>query len=301
MPTVTSTLKQIITDQERRIITGQEAVVRTLEVVRQQVAVELLSAPTDSFTSYRLRQTLAAIDQHLTAWSHQARLAVDSGLTDSWGAGAEQLTELAGAAGVNLGRFSLSSGVLDQLKEFSWGKISGVANEAATKIKAELTLGMLGQKTSQEVAAAIVGTLPTKLPVIKEGRPVFKSIAERAEVITGTELGRAFSMASQKSMAEAADTLPALQKMWLHAGHPKVGREIHLLMHGQIREIDKPFYQAPNGYGVQFPRDPNAPISEVIRCGCTHVPHLPEWGPASAFAEVFADRRDKLWMGQRNL
>ena len=298
MPTVSDTLKRIIADQEARIITGQAAVVQTLEEVRQQVAMELLTAPTDSFSAYRLQQTLAAIDQHLATWANGARSILSSGLNDAWSAGMEQLPELAGAARMKLGQFGISTDVLDQLQAFSWGKINGVAGEAATKIKAELTLGMLGQKSSADVAKAIVGELPKDIPQYK-GRDIFKTVAERAEVITGTELGRAFSMASQKSLEAGVESLPGLQKMWLHSGHPKVGRQIHLLMHGQVREIDAPFYRTyPGDYGVQFPRDPNAPISEVIRCGCTHVPHHPDWGTAQDFADVFDARQHKLWTGK---
>ena len=287
--------QRIIADQEARIITGQAAVVKTLEEVRQQVAVELLTAPMDSFSAYRLQQTLAAIDWQLATWAGGARSIISSGLNDAWSAGMEQLPELAGAARMSLGQFGISTDVLDQLQAFSWGKINGVAGEAATKIKAELTLGMLGQKNSQDVAKAILGELPKDIPQYK-GRDIFKSVAERAEVIVGTELGRAFSMASQKSIEAAVGNVPGLQKMWLHAGHPKVGRQIHLLMHGQVREIDAPFYRThPGDYGVQFPRDPNAPISEVIRCGCTHVPHHPDWGEAQDFADAFDERQKKLW------
>ena len=287
-------LGRIIADQEALVISGQDAVAQTLEVLRVKVATELLTVSTDSYASWQLRQTLATIDKQLELWASAARNIVDAGLAESWTAGLKLLPELASAAGMDLGTFWISSGVLEQLTEFTWGKIRGVAAEAATKIKAELTLGMLGQKSSQEIATAIVGHLPDSIPFLK-GRPVFKSVAERAEVITGTELGRAFSMATQKSLEKAVETVPGLQKMWLHAGHPRVGREIHLLLHGQTREIDNPFYQAPGGYGVQFPRDPNAPIGEVIRCGCTHVPHHPDWGPAQDFADVFDARQHKLW------
>jgi len=291
-------LKQIITDQEARVITGQEAVLRTLEEVRRQVALELLTAPADSFSSYRLTQTLNAIDEHLKQWAGLAGREIDAGIVSSWNAGKELLPTMMSTAGLGMGQFNIPTSVLEQLQAFTWGKINGVAGETAAKIKAELTLGMLGQKTAQEVARDIVGDLPTILPLYK-GRAIFKSVAERAEVIVGTELGRAFSMASQKSMEAAADTLPKLQKMWLHAGHPKVGRQIHLLMHGQVREIGSPFYQAVSGYGLQFPRDPKAPISEVIRCGCTHVPHHPDWGTAQEFADAFDSRQNKLWRGKK--
>ncbi|MBC8018603.1 MAG: hypothetical protein H7X83_08810, partial [Verrucomicrobia bacterium] len=129
------------------------------------------------------------------------------------------------------------------------------------------------QKTPQEIAGAIAGTL--------ERPGVFKGIAERAEVITKTELGRTFSMAAQKSFESAADTLPGLQKMWLHAGHPKSPRISHLGLNGSIKEVNQPFLVG--SVIMMHPRDPKAPISEIINCGCMHVPYMAEWGKKEAF------------------
>ena len=103
-------------------------------------------------------------------------------------------------------------------------------------------------------------------------------------MITGLEMGRAFSIATQTSLEAAAETLPDLQRMWLHAGHPRMPRQVHLLMHGQTRGMKNPFYQSTDGGAVMYPRDPQAPIKEVIRCGCDHIPYMERWGSAKDFA-----------------
>jgi hypothetical protein len=145
-------------------------------------------------------------------------------------------------------------------------------------------LGVLGQKTPFEVAQKIVGNLSPDLPKWKNSdRTIFSTIEERAKVITQTEMGRAFSMAHQGSMVAAADTLPGLQKMWLHAGHPRVARIYHLRLNGNIKPVDENFLVG--NISMMYPRDPKAPASEVIRCGCMHVAYMPEWGTKEAFVK----------------
>jgi hypothetical protein len=159
--------------------------------------------------------------------------------------------------------------------------------------KEDLQAAILGQKTPQEVAGILAGSIENlPIPKNKWGHPLFRSAAERAEVITGLETGRAFSIATQKSLESAGDAVPGLKKMWLHAGHPRTPRQSHLYMHGQTRDSDKAFYDTKDGQ-VMYPRDPNAPISEVIRCGCTHIPYAPEWGAADKWAESFMTAQDK--------
>lgn len=174
---------------------------------------------------------------------------------------------------VTLSTVGISTQVLDQIKQFSWGKINAITNDAQAKIRSELTLGLLGQKSPQEVAGAIAGTL--------ERPGVFKGITERAEIITKTELGRSFSMASQASMENAADILPEMQKMWLHAGHPKSPRIYHLNLNGSIKPVDEAFLVG--SIAMMYPRDPKAPIGEIINCGCMHVPYMAEWGTKAEF------------------
>jgi len=301
---VTDKIKQILAARDGEIISASEAVQKLLAEVRRQILVELIDAPGDSFTAYRLQQSLAGIQQHLSQFEAGAKSALGSGLDSAWDAGESLLPESTLAAGMRVNFYRLSTHTLDALKDFTFGKISGISGDLYNKIRGELTLGVLGQKSPAEVAASLAGQLEGKKMPKRQDQwgnwhPAFKSAAERAEVITGLEMGRAFSLATEKSGEAAQQTLPELDKVWLHAGHPKQGRITHVHLHGEKRKIGKPFYKAPNGYGVQYPRDPNAPISEIIRCGCTHVFWHPEFGPLDAFVAEFDSTQNKLWKGDK--
>lgn len=294
--TVTTKIKQILSARDQGIVSGQDSILNLLDELRTQILLELIGAPGDSFTAYRLKQSLSAIENHLSDFEIGFKKTLGSGLDSSWEAGAALLSDSAAAAGVDVGFYHLSTHTLDALKEFSFGRISSVTGDLYNKLRGELTLGVLGQKTPAEVASIISEQLSgSPLPKNWLGRPFFKSTAERAEVITGTEMGRAFSLATQKSMEKAQTSLPQMQKIWLHAGHPKAARVKHLMMHGQNRQIDKAFYTTSSGYGMQYPRDPNAPIKDVIRCGCTHVAWLPEFGALDKFVADFDTKQDQLW------
>lgn len=286
---VTDILTEILTAQGRRTIDAQEALQQLLVEVQRQVLHELLSVPASDtgFPAYRLRQTLDTINHHLAVFEAEAKKELAVTITESWQAGAGMLGEMVIASGTS--NFGLSRNLLEQLdpwlqnmKNFAWGKVEGLTADAGVKIKAELSLGVLGQKTPWEVAQKIAGNLPKDLPTWKNSdRTIFKTIEERAQVITQTEMGRAFSMAHQSSMAAAADTLPDLQKMWLHAGHPKRARIYHLRLNGDIKPVDENWLVG--NISMMYPRDPKAPASEVIRCGCMHVAYMPEWGTKKEF------------------
>lgn len=277
--TVTPIILEAIRNRDRQILDGTEAVLTLLEEVRSQIVTELATTSGDSYSAFMMRQNLASINEYLARFETGANAELASRISAGWELGISMLPAVAGATGVT-GSFGwISPHLIDALKEFTFGRIANVRSTAYERIRGELTLGILGQKTPQEIATAIAGTL--------DSPSIFKTIQERAEVITGTEIGRAFSLATQKSMEAAADILPGLKKMWLHAGHPRVPRIVHLNLHGVIRDMDKPFYRTPEGAAVSYPRDPNAPIKEVIRCGCTHVPYHPDWGPVAEFRNDF--------------
>lgn len=288
---VTDILTQILTDQGRRTIDSQETIRLMLVEVQRQVLNELLSVPQSDagFPAWRLRQTLDSINAHLAVFELEAKKELAVAITESWEGGAGLLEKMVVASGS--GNYGISRNLLNQMdpwlqnmKNFAWGKVEGLAADAGAKIKAELSLGVLGQKTPFEVAQKITGSLPSDLPTWKNSdRTIFKTIDERAQVITQTEMGRAFSMSHQASMADAADTLPGLQKMWLHAGHPKKARIYHLRLNGNIKPVDENWLVG--NISMMYPRDPKAPASEVIRCGCMHVAYMPEWGTKEAFVK----------------
>jgi len=293
---VTTKIKSVLTDQGEQVALGVDAVQALLEELRKQILIQLATGAS-SYSSLHMRQTLNSFEKYVTDFESAADRELGSGIIASFDAGAALLPaalEAGGESGVYFGMGHASSQLIETLQEFSYGRIKSVAGDLYTKIKGELTLGILGQKSPQEVASEIAGELvKNKIPMpmmpdrFGNVRPIFKSAAERAEVITQTEMGRAFSMATQKSIETASETVDDLLRMWLHAGHPKAPRQVHLLMHGQVRGMKNPFYQAADGTPVMYPRDPGAPISEVIRCGCILVPYKKTWGTAEDFAANF--------------
>lgn len=291
---VTDILQQILTDQARRTISGSDAVRRILEETRRQVIVELSTAPVDGFAAYQLPQVLTAINKHLAAFEAAAKKEATAGLTESWDAGEQMLPAMSRAAGIQLGNYGIPTSVLDHLKKFHWAKIYDVKESALSKIRGELTMGVLGQRTPHEITQAIAAMIEnSKQPAFESGRSIFQSITERAEVITKTEMGRAFSMAAQASMETAADTLPELQKMWLHAGHPKTSRQSHVTLNGQIKPVKEPFLIG--SVIMRYPRDPKGPLSEIIRCGCMHVPYIEAWGKKEEFLKSWEDAQEKAY------
>lgn len=279
--TVTEMLKQILLDQMVRTIDGQEAARRILNELRKQVVTEIATAPAGSFAGYQYQNMLREIDRHLAVADRSLKSELTTGIRESWDAGVGMLPQLAKAGSdITIGTYGISTHLVDQIKEFSWGKISGITNDLQAKIRAELSLGILGGKTPQDVAAAIAGSLDDK-------PGVFKSVTERAEVIVKTEMGRTYSMAHQASMDAAAETLPEMQKMWLHAGHPKTPRIYHLRLNGDVKPINEPFLVG--NISMMYPRDPTAPVSEIINCGCMHVAYMPEWGTRKQIVKSWAD------------
>lgn len=298
---VTDILKQILIDQSRRTISGQEAVRKLLEETRRQVQQELAAMPqaNNSYSAWNLQQTLAAINDHLATFGVQANKELGIALTEAWTAGSEMLGQMVVASGNST--FGISSHLLGQfdpwlqnMKDYTWGKVEGVRLDAAAKIRGELSLGILGQKTPFEVAQAVTGNLPQR----PEDQPryhnsektIFKSIDERAQIITQTEMGRAFSMAHQASLISAEETLPELQKMWLHAGHPKRARIYHLALHGSIKPVAENWLVG--SIAMMYPRDPKAPASEVIRCGCMHTGYMKEWGTEQQIKDAWKEAQD---------
>ncbi len=290
---ISSKIKAIIRERDAEILSGQEAVTQLLEETRKQILLDLSTLPGNDYSSYYLRQILASIDDHLATWAAGTIRELEGRLGVTWELGATLLPGAAAVAGLELGHIAISTGTLEALKEFTFGKISGVRGDLYNKIRGELTLGVLGQRTPHEVTQALIGDISDiPIPVGRFGKPVFKSVEERAEVITGTEMGRAFSLATEKSLEAARETVPELGSMWIHAGHPKQPRMLHIHLHGEVRFGGKPFYQV-NGAPVRFPRDPQAPIKEVIRCGCTHIPWHPLFGDREAFAADFDIQQEK--------
>lgn len=238
-----------------------------LRELQGQVQAELGKAALGSWDAHSLKQYLDSIGEQIAQFEASAKREISGRLDKSWNTGIDMVDASLIKGEVGFAYRYMSPSVLDALKDFTFHKLEGLSNDVWYKIKAELNLGILGAKTPQEVANAIGKNLTKK--------SIFSNIADRAEMITKTEMGRVFSQATQDRMAQAAEHVDGLEKQWKHAGHPKQARPSHLAANNQHVPVDQPFIIG--GVQMMFPRDPAAPIDEVINCGCDHVPYHAHW------------------------
>jgi hypothetical protein len=262
---VTSKIKGILKEKDKGIKNGMQAMQGIMKNLHGQIMDDLGRAAVGSWDAYYLRKLLDSIEEHIAEYEDMAKKELSGQLDIMWDKGGELVKSTLIAGEMYVG-FGISRSSLDVLKDYSNDYLEKLFSDAWYQIKGEINLGILGAKTPQEVAQAI-GTK------IDKGR--FANIALRAERITQTEMGRIFSEAAQARMEEASGYVEGLEKQWIHAGHPRQPRPAHLAANGQHVPVKEPF--VVGGIRMMFPRDPNAPISEVINCGCDHVPYHERW------------------------
>ena len=271
MATVNSEIKRILREKAAGIKTGVASMQALLKELQKQVLSEIGSASLTTWDTFHLQQQLDAVERHMKNFQVQAIKEAGDLLDGSWAGGIELVDSPLRVAGEIWSGFGMSTSSLDVIKNFTFHKIAVLDDAAWDKVRSELTLGILGGKTPQEVATAIGKNLTDP--------GIFRSINLRAETITRMEMGRTFSIASQERMDQAAEHVEGLEKQWLHRGHPKVPRPSHLASEGQHVPVKQPFLIG--GVPIMHPRDPGAGIEENIHCGCDSVPFKEEWKKAA--------------------
>ena len=268
MASVTGEIKRLLAQHQQRTADGVAVMRGILADLQKQVLAEIATVEGDTYQGWHLRNNLANIETAMTRFEAAAYGRIETLIDGSWDAGADLVPQLLKQGGISIAFGHLSGPLLSVAKDFAYYRIKNLSADTFNKIRGELSLGLLGQKTPWQVRQAIEGSL--------ESPGVFKSIAERAKVIAGLEMGRAYSQATQLSLEQAVQSVPGLKKQWWHAGHPKVPRRNHLALHGQIVDVDQKFLIG--SVALRYPRDPQSPPSETIRCGCIVVPWIPAWG-----------------------
>ena len=240
-------------------------VIALLAAARKEVSATVAST---EWQAYRLPEFKNAIDRALQEFGDRYGVDLREAQRSFWEAGIEMVDAPLRTVGVYAAIPAIDTTALSIMQGYGADLVKGVARDAALRINNEITMGLMGQKTPFEVMQAVGRNLKDK--------SVFKSIAARAETIVRTEAGRVLEMASQARLEAASEYVPGLQKQWLHAEYVRAPRLSHLAVHGQIRDVDKPF--DVNGEKLMFPRDPAGSAGNTINCHCFTVPYHPEWG-----------------------
>ncbi len=159
------------------------------------------------------------------------------------------------------------------IRTFMTDRLKDVSTEAANKITGQIGVVMIGGQTPGQAVDSVAA-------ILKSGRG-------RAQTIVRTEMGRAFSVATQERQAQASEHLPGLKKQWRRSGK-LYSRIAHDTADGQIVDVDKPF--KVNGVSLMYPRDPKGPPGETINCGCVQLPYMESWDMRRPDRQPFSDR-----------
>jgi hypothetical protein len=276
-------LKERLRTRAETILATDQAVVAQLQGAREQILQVLASQPAD-WERWQLSSLLDQLNAVLEGATGRAATAVDLGLRAAWQQGEDLVDKPLGAAGLNveLQLPALNVDVLVNLRRFAALRLKDVGVEAGRKIGSHLSLVTLGAQTPFQAIKAIQQQLGNDSP-------------QRATTIVRTEVGRAFAIASQKRLEQAAQLVPGLQKQWRRSGKIH-SRWNHDAADGQVVDVDQPFL-IPSHQGIvhmMHPHDPTAPVEEVINCGCLAIPFKSTWKVATPGAKPFSDRELRM-------
>jgi hypothetical protein len=277
-------IKERLAERARTLLTADQQVVKTLAGARTQILTQLAGQPAD-WKRWQLGQILAQLENVLSAAGLQAGTSADSALRQSWQQGEDFVDKPLGAAGANVEMRLpvLDAGVLQAMRTFTVDRMNNVATEALGKIRQQIGLVTIGGTTPFNAIRAIQQLLGNDTP-------------QRATTIVRTEVSRAFAVASDARLVQAAELVPGLQKQWRRSGKIH-SRWTHDLMDGQVVDADKSFKVPSAGGGfdmMKCPHDPKAPIDQVINCGCVALPFMKGWQVMTPGAKPFSELELKL-------
>ena len=243
-------------------------VTRLLKRAEKDIQSALTGAPSD-YQAWALPQLQASVRTALHTLGTGAGETLSQGAARAWEAGLDTVERpLDDAFGLDEPGFRLSA-LLPQvdtrqllaMQSFLTHKMANVSATLANRVNSELGLAIIGTRSVGETTGRVAALLKTG------GR-------SRALTVIRTELGRAYSVAGQQRMEQAAEVLPGLRKQWRRSGKLRA-RLTHDAIDGQLRDADKPFSAA--GASLMFPRDPAGPAAETINCGCQSLPWMESW------------------------
>lgn len=247
---------------------AQNSALRFLRDWRKEIVNEIASAK--NFEAFRLPKLLTSVDRLAEDWAEKFSIETKDLLRQGFQVGIDKVDQPVIASGIDIRLPEPSLSILQASQRFTLDQVGGVGRDAAEKIKREILLGANGGRTPFEVIEEVGRNL--------DDPSVFGTIANRAEMITRTEVGRIQSTATQFRQEEAKKIVPGLQKRWWASF---VGRANHAAIHKQVRDIDKP-YDVP-GAGkceavqLMYPKDPNGPACQTIACGCDSLSYKADW------------------------
>lgn len=247
---------------------------RLLRRTERELRAEL-AGDASEFTRFLNPQLRRSVRSAIELLGTDAGAALVTGAESAWEAGVALVDAPVDAAlALEAPGFRIASQLasvdlrqLGAMRTFLTAKMTEVSVQAVNRVNTQIGLVATGAQTPGDAVTAMAKTL--------------KSARGRAITVLRTELGRAYSTAAQERYAQASRRLPGLKKQWRRSGklHSRIE---HDAADGQVRDVDQPFNVG--GVELMYPRDPAAPASETINCGCQSLPYMASWAERGALA-----------------
>lgn len=222
-----------------------------LRDARKETVLILAGAPTE-YEQWRATALQADIDRVLAELASQSGKTLAAAATSAWEGGIASIVEPLAAAGLGSSYVQLDTRQLLAMRAFMVDRIADISTVAASTIKRELGLAMIGGQPLQATIAHVQKALDD-------------ASNARATTIVRTELGRVWAVAANDRALESSGAGIEMDKVWRRSGKIH-SRFTHDLADGQRVPVDKPF--TVGTIKMMHPHDPAAPASETINCGC---------------------------------
>ncbi|HEY9081334.1 phage minor head protein [Magnetovibrio sp.] len=257
-----------------RIIRDTRAeVVRQLKLASARIQAQLAAQPSD-FAQWQLPLIQQSIARTLKDLGEDMAATAAGATTQSWQGGIDLIDAPIAAGGVHIATMvpEVNPAQLMAMRTFMTGKMKDVTTAAADRINTELGLVAIGAQGPGDA----IGKITRILGTTSRGRAI---------TILRTELGRAFSTATQLRQEQAVEVMPGLRKQWRRSGKT-YSRPSHDLADGQIVKVDESF--KVGGISIKHPRHAAAPARHVINCGCDSLPYMADWEVMHPGAKPFS-------------
>lgn len=261
-------MQDVLQEHARLLLTGQTRVLDLIKQARGEILAILAAQPAD-WQQLHLGRVLEQIDAILSAATGKAAAAAADVLERAWELGQLMVDKPLIAIGAAAELLPLQNvRLLRAMQQFVAGRFADVDAVAHGKIDTALSLTLLGGQTPQEAMRQVADA-------IGPGSEV------RARTIVRTEAGRAFASAHYERLLQSAKLHPQLHKVWRRSGKLN-SRDEHDIMDGVAVPVEAHFH-VPNRKGgtdaMLHPKDPSAPVGQVVNCGCVLLSWDPRLGP----------------------
>lgn len=264
--------------RNRQVDAGVARILKVLAAARREVVAEVADT---EWSRTALPRQLAAIDRQLDHARALALADLAADMAHIWTLGADQMAEASTAIGVDVAFQEIPTSLLQAMQSKMGQRVTNLFRFAKAQLDEKLSIALLTGQSREDAIAAIGKVL--EFGSIGKPEGLFGSISARARFIYQHEVGTAYSVAADLRQQQTAQYAPGLQRVWAHDGHPKVPRQGHLAMHGQVRDHDEPFTDPDTGDELMFPRDPAADISATANCTCSVYLWREEYGAVRDF------------------